>query len=189
MGPSRTIRGCNDGLGPLYGVPRLGDTIFVTGALQPGGFDDLAWTAALTLDGAPVWDGALGIVDRFGYFIEPDPDTDGVLVAGLSDVGSDEEQWGLRCDAQGCDPMPLEVNDMREFHGFAIDGRGHWLVAMQGRLEARIPGGDIAWTYDADFFQSYHEQSSVLAVDSTGAILLGGTDGVPTLVKLTPVGD
>lgn len=175
--------------GTLYAVRRHGDLLLVAGsATGDNGFDDHAWIAAFSPDGQPQWSETHAWGDRaHAYFVAPDPQSDGVLVAGTMEQQLDDLQWVMACGDAGCDGEPQELTGLRDFYGFAVDHRGHWLAADAGSIHARIPGGDIAWTYDTGLFQEFHVQLSTLAVDSTGAILVGGEKGPPTLVKLVAV--
>jgi hypothetical protein len=177
--------------GTLYAVRRHGDLLFVAGsATGDNGFEDHAWIAALSPDGQPQWSETHAWGDRAqGYFLALDPESDGVLVAGTVEQQLDDLQWVMPCGDAGCDGEPQELTDLRDFYGFAVDHRGQWLAADAGSVHARIPGGDIAWTYDTGLFQEFHVQLSTLAVDSTGAILVGGEMGPPTLVKLVAADD
>ena len=175
------------GLGSVHAALVHDGTLFVAGEVFHG-YALVAVVAAFSPDGDVHWEHKLGYQESYGYFLAPTSGGDGVLAAGLLEQGSDAVNWVLECDADGCDPEPRELGSWDEFDGFAIDHRGHWLLSHDGRLEARIPGGDVAWTYDAEFSRGFHTYGNALAVDSTGAILVGGHSDPPTLLKLEPTG-
>ncbi|MEM7160774.1 MAG: hypothetical protein AAF799_48520 [Myxococcota bacterium] len=115
-----------------------------------------------------------------------------MLAAGSEEASAfDESTWVLPCTSMGCTGDPQLLVDNVPPEGFALDLDGHWLTKTSDDVHARIPGGDIAWAMATDLVHVFNERRSVLAVDNTGAILVGGEDevigGPPTVLKMVPV--
>lgn len=176
-----------------FAIVRRDDTLFVAGTHEDFPADPVAWLGAISLlDDELVWDERIDTRPTAAYQIIADPTGDGVLFAGdvtfeVDFGGDDESVWVWPCNADGCDGQPRQFPRLGELEGFAVAATGEWLGLASGRIVARASDGDSAWQHLTELSQNFDSQPNALAVDSTGAILVGGTfdfDGPPTLVKL-----
>lgn len=177
--------------GQLRGIARTGDTLVVAGEAfydDETSFDRFAFAAGFSLDGDHRWTADLGAVDSDARHVAVDPTTGEAIVAGVVELEfNDERAWTMRCGEDGCakaeELIGLEVHDIEELVGFAVDDAGRRIASANGETVALAGDGDAWWRFDSEVEHVWSADRSVLAVGE-GVVYTAIGEDPPMLVAI-----